>query len=280
MRISRSAYWIVCIVAFSISSIICADDSASSLVPGTRREAILNDVTLAFRWCPPGDFLMGTPVSERNQFGDQFVPQHGVEISNGFWMQETEISHEQYERVMSENPSFWRYRRNSELQPVDSVTWHEATTFCEQLSRIDPEHDYRLPTEAEWEYACRAGSRESRYGEITEIAWVFMNTDEGEGSTGPREVGTLAPNAWGLHDMLGNVSEWCSDWAGPIASEHQTDPIGPDTGIARVVRGDDCFVCWTFLTGDGFCTACRRNNQRPDVADRTIGFRIVQIPAP
>ena len=227
--------------------------------PGTRSEITLNGISFAFRRCPSGQFMMGSPESARAQYGDQFVPQHDVRISRGFWLQETEVTQAQYSMVTGENPSFLQSQNGSKLSdPVERVSWVDAVNFCERLSELDPDHDYRLPTESEWEYACRGGEPECRHGEIMEIAWVFMNTDEGNGSTGHRAVGMKQPNGWGLHDMFGNVAEWCSDWKGPAPSESTDDPAGPETGDARIVRGDDCFVCWTFLREDGACMAGSR----------------------
>ena len=161
---------------------------------------------------------------------------------------------------------------------MEQVTWEDAARFCKKLSVLDADYEYRLPTEAEWEYACRAGEAKCRYGDILEIAWVFMNTDEGEGSSGHRPVGTKTPNRWGLHDMFGNVAEWCADWKAPPATEAQVDPEGPMQGDNRVVRGDDCFVCWTFLRSDGACMAGSRTAMPPSTSSRVIGFRIVRVP--
>jgi formylglycine-generating enzyme required for sulfatase activity len=128
---------------------------------------------------------------------------------------------------MGHNPSFWQWRTKMQ-NPVEQVAWGDAVNFCNKLSALDKEKEYRLPTEAEWEYACRAGEAECRYGDILDIAWVFMNTEEGgEGSSGHRPVGTKSPNKWGLHDMFGNVAEWCEDWKGPPATETRVDPPGP-----------------------------------------------------
>jgi formylglycine-generating enzyme required for sulfatase activity len=125
-------------------------------------------------------------------------------------MQTTEVTQSQYAAVMGKDPSFWDHGSGN-THPVERVSWDDAFQFCKRLTELDPEFEYRLPTEAEWEYACRAGQPACRYGDILKISWVFMNTDEGEGSTGHRPVGTKLPNKWGLHDLFGNVSEWCAD---------------------------------------------------------------------
>ena len=159
--------------------------------------------------------------------------------------------------------------------PVEQVSWHDAVEFCAWLSEMDPGHNYRLPTEAEWEYACRAGTSGSRYRDLLEIAWVFNNTDEfAEGSDGHRLVGTRKPNAWGLYDMFGNVAEWCSDWNGPPSTVDTSDPTGPKSGTGRVIRGGDCFADG----GHTDCLAGARAAWRPSEPSRIIGFRVVRIP--
>ena len=245
-------------------------------IPGSRVESSINGVTFAFRWCPPGKFEMGSSEDAKKEYAERFVPQRDVRLSNGFWMQETEVTQIQYEKVMGTRPSFWQWRTKMH-HPVEQVSWHDAVAFCERLSEVDADHDYRLPTEAEWEYACRGGTTTVRYGDINEIAWVFQNTDEGEGSSGHRRVGTLKPNPWGIHDMFGNVAEWCSDWHAPPPSSESLDPKGPKTGERRVVRGDDCFAdCSSAFPG---CLAGAREGWSPSERRRTIGFRVVQIPA-
>ncbi len=242
---------------------------------GTRTQVVLNGVEFAYRWCPVGEFNMGASADEKKQYEDRFVAQHRVRLSNGFWMQETEVTQAQYEMVMGKRPSFWQWRTTMH-NPVEQVSWHDAVEFCAKLSEMDPGHNYRLPTEAEWEYACRAGTSGPRYGDLLDTAWVFVNTDTGEGSTGHRPVSTKKPNAWGLSDMFGNVAEWCSDWDGPPSTVDTSDPTGPESGESRVVRGDDCFAdCSPSFPG---CLAGARAAWRPSEPSRIIGFRVVRLP--
>ncbi len=248
--------------------------SAPAGSAGTRTQVALNGVEFAYRWCPAGEFKMGASADEKKQYEDRFVAQHRVRLSTGFWMQETEVTQAQYEMVMGKRPSFWQWRTKMH-NPVEQVSWHDAVEFCAWLSEMDPGYNYRLPTEAEWEYACRAGTSGSRYGDLLEIAWVFVNTDEAaEGSDGHRRVGTRKPNAWGLYDMFGNVAEWCSDWSGPPSTVDASDPTGPESGESRVVRGGDCFADG----GHPDCLAGARASWRPSEPSRTIGFRVVRIP--
>jgi formylglycine-generating enzyme required for sulfatase activity len=237
---------------------------------------VIHGAAFAVRWCPAGEFMMGGSCDAKREYGERFVPQHRVRISSGFWMQETEVTQSQYETVMGKRPSFWQSRRKLN-NPVEQVSWYDAVEYCSRLSKLDSDFDYRLPTEAEWEYACPAGTKSPRYGDLLEIAWVFLNTDEGNGSTGHRPVGTKKPNPWGLHDMFGNVAEWCSDWYGPPSSLATLDPTGPKSGEFRVVRGDDCFAdCSTHFPG---CLTGARGRWRPGEGRRIIGFRVVRVPA-
>ncbi len=257
---------------------------------GTRRTITVNGQSFSFRWCPAGEFLMGSPENKRSQYGSAFVPQHYVRISRGFWLSESETTQAQYEMVTGKNPSFWRpFNRSSTGamehehsidNPVEQVSWFDASSYCQELTKIVPQHRFRLPTEAEWEYACRAGLQECRYGEINDIAWVFENSEIGtEGSFGHRKVCSKVPNAWGLHDMLGSVSEWCSDWSGPPATQPTIDPTGPTSGESRIARGGNCFADPGGLRSDGACMAGTRDQDGgpPNDKVRTRGFRIVLV---
>jgi formylglycine-generating enzyme required for sulfatase activity len=177
-------------------------------------------------WIPPGTFLMGTAREEIARESDE-EPQTRVTIEQGFWMGKWEVKQTEYEAVMGTNTSF--FTRDVGL-PVESVTWHEALEFCTKLTarhrsaeRISPEYEYRLPTEAEWEYACRAGTSTPIYFGNA-LNWTQANfegkypypenqfDDSGRFLRRTRPVAGLEPNAFGLHDMHGNVAEWCLDW--------------------------------------------------------------------
>ena len=199
---------------------------------------------------PPGEFLMGSPDSDALAGGSE-KPQHRVQISEPFYLGMCEVTQEQYRRVTGENPS--RYKGDAQ-RPVERVSWNDAVEFCRQLSDTEG-REYRLPTEAEWEYACRAGSTTKWcFGDSTagleDYAWYSANSG---GQTHP--VGQKSPNAWGLHDMHGNVYEWCADWYGPgyYRNSPPYDPIGAASGSDRVRRGG----CWA---GDaGRCRSASRS---------------------
>jgi formylglycine-generating enzyme required for sulfatase activity len=191
---------------------------------------------------PPGSFRMGSPENEVGR-SEEDGPQTDVIIRRGFWMGKHEVTQGEYEAVMGNNPSQFKGNPN---RPVEQVSWFNARDYCVKLTererlagRIAPNSLYRLPTEAEWEYACRAGtSTRFSYGDdpgltdFVDHAWYGPNSD---GQTHP--VGQKLPNRWGLHDMHGNVSEWCQDWhAKALPGGRVIDPQGPATGSARAIR--------------------------------------------
>lgn len=158
---------------------------------------------------PAGTFTMGSPQSEDGRW--VWERQREVTLANDFYLGQTPVTQAQYEALTGSNPT--DHVRNPDA-PIDSVWWEPAEEYCQKLTSLDREAgllpdgwEYRLPTEAEWEYACRAGSSEPRHGEPQDVAWYHDNADGR-----PHTVGQKAPNAWGFHDMLGNIWEWCQDW--------------------------------------------------------------------
>ncbi len=168
------------------------------------------------RWIPPGQFQMGAPETEEGRFPEE-APPHWVTLSNGFWMFDSPCPQLLFKRVMDWNRSEFA----GDDHPVENVPWFEADLFCTRLRKRSPEFVVSLPTAAQWEYACRAGSPAARYGKLDEIAWHDGN---GKGQTHP--VKQKKPNAWGLYDMLGNVMEWCRNGPDPI-------PQQPAVGFVR-----------------------------------------------
>ena len=244
-------------------------------------------------WIPPGALFLGSPTNELVRRTDEAL--HPVMIS-GFYMSRYELTQAEYLAVMSNNPSRFvpAHGYTEDLQrPVESVTWYDATNYCGQLNvregRLGSGWVYRLPTEAEWEYACRAGTTTPfHYGE--ELRSGMANFDgHDEYPPGPGElfyhhnpggiylgrttpVGNYQPNAWGLYDMHGNVWEWCLDWYGAYPSTLTPDWRGPASGSYRVFRGG-------FYYSDGFnCRSAQRNSYRPDYWYYSLGFRPVLAP--
>ena len=190
-----------------------------------------------FVWIPPGKFMMGSPLDEPRRGLDE--TQHEVAFSSGFWLSDHEVTQAEYHAVIGATPSSF----NGEDRPVEQVSWEDAVVYCQKLTdrersagRISVQQAYRLPTESEWEYAARAGTTGSRYGELESIAWCLDNR---AGETRP--VRQKQPNVWGLYDMIGNVLEWCSDWYGDYPTGLVGNPTGPISGTGRVVRGGAWF---------------------------------------
>ncbi len=180
------------------------------------------------------------------------------------------MTQEQYERVMGPgtNPSA---RKGEPARPVENVTWQEARDFCTRLSERPEEkaagRRYRLPTEAEWEYACRAGTT-TPFSCGDQLTGERANCNGGEDG-GPVPVGSYPPNAWGLYDMHGNVAEWCADGHGPYPEGPLRDPTGPETGLSRVVRGGS----WADPPSE--CRSAARGLERPAARSGRVGFRVV-----
>jgi formylglycine-generating enzyme required for sulfatase activity len=235
---------------------------------------------------PPGTFRMGSPTNEVDRY-DWEGPQTAVTISRGFWMGKYEVTQGEYLAVMGSNPSYFQPPNATAdtNRPVETVTWYDATAYCDALTqrerlagRIGTNSVYRLPTEAEWEYACRAWtSTRFSYGDdpgytnLTNYAWYFDNSG---GTTHP--VGQKLPNPWGLYDMHGNVWEWCQDWIGGYAGGIAVDPRGLDTGSNRVIRGGR----WGGSHGYAGAWGCRSADRGHDwdYLGIRVGFRVVLAP--
>ncbi|MGV2337741.1 MAG UNVERIFIED_CONTAM: formylglycine-generating enzyme family protein [Planctomycetaceae bacterium] len=197
-----------------------------------------DDVSQRLRWIPPGRFLMGSPESEKGHYGDE-GPQHEATVAKGFWLFDTPCTQALWKAVMGDNPGGFKGDR----RPVEWVNWHEASEFVAKLSKVAG-LPLQLPSETQWEYACRAGSDAATYAgdfdpgdpatqqELQQIAWYDENAG---GET--QNVGELRPNPWGLYDMLGNVFEWCRDtWCDRYDQARNKD----DSSAVRVIRGG----CW------------------------------------
>jgi formylglycine-generating enzyme required for sulfatase activity len=228
-----------------------------------------------FVFIPPGTFRMGTPVGETGRQSWE-GPQTAVTISRGLWMGRHEVTQNAYFEVMGVNPSQFKVDVNA---PVESVTWSDAIAFCATLTarergaeRIPSGSAYRLPTEAEWEYACRSlTSTRFSYGDdpgttqLTNHAWYGDNS-----SDQTHAVGQKLPNAWGLYDMHGNVWEWCQDWwLDSLPGGTLVDPQGPVSGLYRVVRGG------SWGGGAWFQRSGVRSFVDPGSRSHSFGFRVV-----
>ncbi len=205
-----------------------------------------NDLGMKFAWIPSGTFLMGRTENE-GRAPDE-VPRHKVTLTRGFYLAIHPVTQACWEAVRGNNPS----RTKSKKRPVERVSWPDCQKFLRKLSERDG-HTYRLPTEAEWEYACRAGTTTPFYfGETISADQANFETHFNEYSAPTRNnkttlVGKFPPNAFGLHDMHGNVWGWCQDWYGKYPKEEAVDPQGPKDGRHRVLRGGSYGIHRTFL---------------------------------
>lgn len=218
---------------------------------------------------PAGRFMMGSPDDEPGHEENE-SPRHEVVISRPFYMAKYEITQAQWLTLMDDNVAHEEMRGLD--KPVNRPSWEQCQEFIRRLNGILNDLRYRLPTEAEWEYACRAGTDapaywgDARGDEIMDqYAWYRFNADFEIHPAGEKK-----PNAWGLYDMMGNVWEWCLDWYGPYPSDMQTDPAGPANGDERVIRGGS----WA---GRGeWLRSADRGKMPPDKGFHTGGFRIVR----
>lgn len=262
----------------------------------TAGEKITNSLGMTFVYIPPGTFMMGSPSNEPGRDDDEI--QHRVTLTRGFYLQATEVTQGQWKAVMGVNPS--QFRNCGDDCPVEMLAWHDVQEFIRRLDKRASGSRYRLPTEAEWEYACRAGSSTAIYtGDLrilgkrnapalNAIAWYGGNScvDYPGGSNcsgwkerqyscskcSPHPVGQKEPNAWGLYDMIGNMYEWCQDWYGKYPSGALTDPTGPVSGTRRVSRGGS----WDYHARS--CRSANRNHFSPRYKKYYLGFRLVREP--
>jgi formylglycine-generating enzyme required for sulfatase activity len=238
-------------------------------------EDLGNGATLELVAIPGGTFLMGSPETEEGS-KDLERPQHRVTLSP-FYMGKYPVTQAQWEAVMGTNPSYFKGAN----RPVECVTWDNVQEFLRTLNAKIGKEVYRLPTEAEWEYACRAGTTTPfAYGAtITpDLAnydgnYPYGSAPKGKYREETTDVGSFPPNAFGMYDMHGNVWEWCQDWYGSYSEEAVTDPRGPESGSYRVIRGSG----WSSTAGS--CRAACRRYDAPAARIYDFGFRLVRTPA-
>jgi uncharacterized protein (TIGR02996 family) len=261
---------------------------------------LTNSIGMRFVLIPPGSFLMGSPPSERGRSKDE-GPQHEVQITRPFYLGVFPVTQQEYQKVIGKNPSWFSRRGGGKQQvkdistaelkrfPVEFVSWQEARTYLQKLSALPAEvkagRQYRLPAEAEWEYACRgSGSSSSpfHYGASLSSRQANFNGNHpcGGAAKGPNlgrpcPVGSYQPNGFGLYDMHGNVWEWCADWykAGYYAQSPAKDPRGPSRGSDRVYRGGG----WN--CNGRYCRSAFRDRDEPTIGGNFLGFRVALAPS-
>ena len=303
----RGRFSLFAIASLSVVATIlnCGESLAQS------PKVITNSIGMKLVLIPKGTFTMGAPVSEVGSEDDE--QQHQVTIGKDYYLAIHEVTQAQYKKVTGRNPSQFNGHvlaeripakkhpvtgrtikearivpKDTSSFPVDSVTWDDAVYFCERLSNLPEEKKagrvYRLPTEAEWEYACRAGSKTPFiFGDsettLNNCAWYRQNSRENGGSHRPHPVGTKNPNAWGLFDMHGNTSEWCHDWYDDYPHGAVSDPKGPSSGSdslgdGRVLRGG------SYRREAKDCRSAARDSCSPSYRSQSNGFRVaVRLPA-
>jgi len=267
---NRKGLWFV-LTLVVIGIIIAAINQSGQRKTTTNRPAnpnagdvITNSIGMKLIHIPAGEFMMGSPSDEKDRQNDE-GPQHKVKISKSFYMGVYEVTQKQYKAVMGNNPSNFK----GDNLPVENVSWDDTVEFCRKLSQKEGK-TYRLPTEAEWEYACRAGTTTRfSFGDsdsgLDGYAWYSNNSGS---KTHP--VGQKNPNAFGLYDMHGNVWEWCQDWYGRsyYSNSPAVDPQGPDSGKARMLCGGS----WGY--NPWFCRSASRDWSSPDYRSSNLGFRV------
>ncbi|TWU02752.1 SUMF1/EgtB/PvdO family nonheme iron enzyme [Stieleria varia] len=237
-------------------------------------KSITNSIGMTLNLIPAGTFLMGSPPTEEGRDDDE--TQHRVTLSKDFYIGTTEVTQGQWESVMGTTP--WRgqeYVKEGSNVAATFVSWEDAVEFCKKLSAREGK-TYRLPTEAEWEYACRAGTTTTfSFGDVVvslnEFAWWGGLVGDGNSTTEKyaHEVGLKRASAFGLYDMHGNAWEWCSDWQADYPVGSIVDPQGPSTGSYRAVRGG------SWIYNASYCRSASRFHSAPDYREGFLGFRVV-----
>jgi sulfatase modifying factor 1 len=239
---------------------------------GLYSDLIIKGIIQRCRWLPPGIFVMGSPSSEKKRHDSE--TQHQVTLTQGFWLADSACTQALWKAVMGDNPAFFTTNENN---PVEQVSWDDVQNFIKKLNILIPGLGIQLPTEAQWEYACRAGTATPfSFGETITSEQVNYdgNVPYADGKkNGCREktveVKSLPANSWGLYEMHGNVWEWCVDWYDDFSVIPVIDPLGSDTGSSRVLRGGS----WSNY---GWRTrSANRGWYAPVNRDNYIGFRFV-----
>lgn len=276
------------------SSVTIADAISATDAPRFYRVSI--NIPTNMIWVKSGSFLMGSPTNEALRNANEL--QHPVTLTNGFFIGKYAVRQVDYLSLMNTNPSYFAPNNGYSAdpnRPVEQVSWFDASNYCARLTaqettlgHIFTNWVYRLPTESEWEFACRAGTTNAFYFGTNLLSGMVNFDGEYEYLSGigrvydssgvlldlTSAVGSYQPNALGLYDMAGNIWEWCQDWFGNYPTNNVTNPSGPVNGAKRIFRGGGLNS-----PGDQCRSACR-NSANPGTAVNTIGFRVVLAPGP
>jgi len=275
---------------------VSANEKNSVSLSLTKAEVFTNSLGMKFKWIDPGSFMIGSPTTEAGRNMDEYLRE--VTISKGFYIQITEVTQKQWSGLMGNNPSY--FTACGENCPVENISWVDVQEFIKKL-KAKYDMNYDIPTEAEWEYACRAGSKTAIYTgplsilslnngpELEPIAWYggnscadYSGADDCTGRKGAQircqrcgtqSVAKKKPNAWGLYDMQGNVWEWCSDWYNNFPGGYNTgavtDPKGPSRGTHRIIRGGGWF------SGAAQCRSAFHDRSAPTDSSNGVGLRLI-----
>ena len=259
-------YFVPLVLIAAIATL--AGDLAHGLVPDRKApdenappKHFTNSIGMKFVWIPPGNFVMGSPKEEINRepYPGANETQHKVTLTKGFYMGVYTVTQDQWTKVMGKNPSFFKRRKNL---PVEQVSWNDCQAFIKKLREKDKK-PYRLPSEAEWEYSCRAGTTTPfHFGGAISADQANYN---GKRTTA---VGSFPSNAWGIHDMHGNVCHWCQDWYADYPQKDVIDPQGAEKGEVRVLRGG------SWIDDPLRCRSAFRNRSGPGYRLNSCGLRV------
>jgi sulfatase modifying factor 1 len=252
------------------------EQTPATLGPTVGSPWTVPDLSLEMLWCKPGAFQMGSPEDEEDREDNETL--HEVTLSSGYWLGKHPVTQTQWERVMGDNPSQFE----GADRPVEKVSWDDVTSFCDKLTELEREAGrlpagmaYQLPTEAQWEYACRAGTKTAfSFGdELTAKDANYAYDGWGTRLQRTSDVGEYPANAWGFHDMHGNVWEWTADWYGEYTSGAVSDPVGPADGSYRVTRGG------SWYDTASLARSAIRLRLEPAFSCLSLGFRLSLRPA-
>lgn len=260
---STKKWWIIaaCVAVAAVVGIVCASAPQLVAVEGSQTFTV-NGIKFTMVPVEGGTFTMGATSEQGSDVSDDEKPAHQVTLSD-YYIGQTEVTQALWKAVMGSNPSFFK----GDNLPVEQVSWDDCQVFIQKLNQLTGKQ-FRLPTEAEWEYAARGGRKSRGYkyagdNDIDLVAWYYDNNGK---ETHP--VATKQANELGIYDMSGNVCEWCSDWCGNYTSSSQIDPQGPSSGSCRVIRGGGCYY---FAEG---CSVSLRNGSSPDCRFGNFGLRL------
>lgn len=237
---------------------------------GIWTEFEVNGVAQQMRWIQPGKFLIGSPETEPERCSNEL--QHEVVLTQGFWLADTACTQALWQAVMGENPSLFKGAK----RPVENVSFEDCERFLVQINQLRPGLEVRLPTEAQWEYACRAGTKTPfSFGETITVEQVnydgnypYQGSEKGKYREETVDVKSLPANHWGLYEIHGNTLEWCSDWYEAYDRGLVVDPVGPKTGDERVLRGG------SWIYNARLCRSALRFASHPGYRLNFIGFRL------